>query len=668
MLLCIALSLTGYTGCKSTSVSPQTSDPTYSDMASSIVSPETTPVANLISEPAATPTAPPANDAFLFTEDNFPRIDGSTATIPLIEAVTCALLGLPRSEVSANVRKTGEAYAALARNDADILLVYDGGEKTREQVNADVLFETVSIGKDALVFLVNRDNPVENLTSEQVQKIFSGEYTNWSDLGGNNEPIRAFQRGEGSGSQALMDKLVMRGLSMADPARIAVIGDMRMLIEAVADYSGGSSSIGYNVYYYVTEMNQNDYIKILSIDGVMPNYETIQSNEYPFVSEFYSVIRKSEPANSPARILHRWMLSDEAQNLLASENYISLHADPAANMPYVNEGHSIYPNEEIPAYFENVNPYAFASRDDYGQLFFYLGNNKMYGLCTSEGKIVTEPVFTIPRLLTDSKGNKAYLCCRSDKEPTRGTDGTEYDTFERNYYPVLLFAIDGGWIKAFDGAQLFVDDLGTELNSDILAVMLGGKWGAVDMCGETVIPFDRDSFAGIYTQNDSNIDSNGGFTIHESGKITDDTDYWLDSLYDLYDANGCLMVSGLRGRPWYISVDFIVSCALESMNANTIYAYRGDGELIGDLALGEYIYPHQLVVIEDYVWIFTDNCVIICDSTLNVIYENAELYDNESDASYGQGLSVMYISNAKTFFHRTYLPDGTRLVTWYDPE
>ena len=74
-----------------------------------------------------------------------------------------------------NVTKTSGAYIALAQNDADILLVYDGGDETRVRVNANKLFETVPIGKDALVFLVNRDNPVNNLTTEQVRKIFSGE-------------------------------------------------------------------------------------------------------------------------------------------------------------------------------------------------------------------------------------------------------------------------------------------------------------------------------------------------------------------------------------------------------------------------------------------------------------------------------------------------------------
>lgn len=264
--------------------------------------------------------------SFRFTEENFPRLDGSTATIPLGEAIQSVLLGKPRSECSVTFSKTSGAYRALAANEADVLVVYDGGEATREEVDADELFETAPIGRDALVFLVNKDNPVDNLTTEQVQQIFSGELTNWSQVGGNDEEIRAYQRGIGSGSQALMDKLVMKGLEMGDPETIPMIGGMGGLVDAVADYTGGPTGIGYNVFFYVTEMYKNPNIKLISVDNVMPGYETIADGSYPFISDFYAVIRVKEPLDSPARILYDWLQTEEAQNLIKSENYVALRA------------------------------------------------------------------------------------------------------------------------------------------------------------------------------------------------------------------------------------------------------------------------------------------------------------------------------------------------------
>ena len=637
--------------------------------------PSPAPTITPVVPPNTTPLATPSGEGFQFTEENFPCIDGSTATIPLIEAVTCALLGKPRSEVNVNVSKTSEAYVALAENEADILLVYDSGDETRRQVNADEIFETVPIGKDALVFLVNRDNPVDSLTTEQVRKIFSGEYTNWSEVGGSNEPIRAYLRGIGSGSQALMDKLVMDGLTMANPAMVPVIASMGGLIDVVADFAGGPSGIGYNVYYYVTEMRGNDYIKILSIDGVEPNYNTIQSGEYPFVSDFYSVIRKDEPAESPARALHKWIQTDEAQNLIAGEGYVALHANPTADTPYVDGRFSIYPDGEAPLYFGGVDPYTFKPRGDYGKLYFYLGSiydsgwewavAQLYGLCTADGKIVTEPVYSTPLLLTDSKGNKAYFCYRSDRESVRDTVVFGESSYEVNRYPALLFAMDGSWIKDFEAAAPFEGMTGPVLaimNADILAVMQRGKWGAVDLKGETVLPFDRNSSEGIYPPPDGGIGFGvtGDRFMRNVGE--DASGHWL---LDLYDGNGNLIASGLRGRPQDMAGDFIVTNEWGGEAGLTVYTYTLDGELIASLNLPAEGGYGNACPFGDYVMIYAADAIIICDTALNTLYE----FPHEGSYSYyARGPNVLYGSDGDTLFHRTYLPDGTRLVTWYDPD
>jgi ABC-type phosphate transport system, periplasmic component len=287
--------------------------------------PPATPAPSVSVEPTAPPTPEPTAEVirFTFTEENFPRLDGSTATIPLGEAIQSVLLGKPRSDCGVNFSKTSGAYFALAANETDLLLVYDGGEEVRQEVNADALFDTAPIGFDALVFLVNADNPVDNLTTEQVRQIFTGELTNWNQVGGSNETIRAYQRGNGSGSQALMDKLVMDGAEMGRPETIPIVGEMGGLVDAVADYTGGSTGIGYNVYFFVTEMYENPAIKLLSIDGVAPTYDSIADGSYPFISEFYAVIRNTEKDDSPARILYHWLQTESAQAVIRSEKYVS---------------------------------------------------------------------------------------------------------------------------------------------------------------------------------------------------------------------------------------------------------------------------------------------------------------------------------------------------------
>ena len=91
---------------------------------------------------------------------------------------------------------------------------------------ASFQYEMTPIATDALVFVVNASNPVNHITKEQLQKIYTGEITNWKQLGGNDVKIEAFQRNAESGSEVLMEKLVMSGLTMVKPPEGYAISEM----------------------------------------------------------------------------------------------------------------------------------------------------------------------------------------------------------------------------------------------------------------------------------------------------------------------------------------------------------------------------------------------------------------------------------------------------------
>lgn len=120
--------------------------------------------------PAPSESKAPEVIDFQFTEENFPVMDGSTATIPLGEAVMSMLLAKPRNACELSFSTTDNAYYHLRYEEVDILLVYDGAGAVREEVDADTLFETASIGRDGLVFLVNQGNPVDDLTSQHINE------------------------------------------------------------------------------------------------------------------------------------------------------------------------------------------------------------------------------------------------------------------------------------------------------------------------------------------------------------------------------------------------------------------------------------------------------------------------------------------------------------------
>jgi len=286
------------------------------------------PLAGCAPGEASTPTDVPQNDnVFKFTRDNFPRMDGSTACIPLGEAVASVLLGESRENCADLVKfnRTTQSFRNLKDGLCDILIVGQPNAAVFDEMEAEGFeYELETIATDGLIFVVNENNPVDNLTTEQIRGIYTGKITNWSEVGGNDEAIVPFQRNEGAGSQALMVKLIMGDTPMMQPPQEYLIDSMGGLMAAVKSYDNSASAIGYSVYYYANDMKMAEGLKIISIDGVEPSPETIRSGEYPHLNAYYSVIAASEEEMSPARILFDWLVSEDGQRLVDMEGYVSI--------------------------------------------------------------------------------------------------------------------------------------------------------------------------------------------------------------------------------------------------------------------------------------------------------------------------------------------------------
>lgn len=259
------------------------------------------------------------------SEENYPKVDGSTATIPLAVYVRSKITGETLEESTGNTvfSTTGPSYIALAEGRADLLVVYEAPEEVKAELKrkgAGFLMEP--IGLDALVFLTNEANPAEGLTEEQIIDIYTGKTTNWKETGGADIEIIPYQRISNSGSQALMLKLVMKGTPMMNAPAILQPDEMGELIDALASYDNTSNALGYSVYYYVRNMYEVPGIKMLAVDGVIPSSETIASGQYPYVNPFYAVIRADEPAGSPARRLFDWLRGSEGARAVGDSGYV----------------------------------------------------------------------------------------------------------------------------------------------------------------------------------------------------------------------------------------------------------------------------------------------------------------------------------------------------------
>ena len=269
--------------------------------------------------------APALGECPQFAPEDYPRVDGSTSMLPLSRALMMAATGISAQEAELRVShsKTTLSFYALVSGEADLLLVARPAEEAFAYADEmGVVMEMRPIGVDALVFLTGEENPVDSLTQQQAVGIYTGEITNWKEVGGADAEIIAYQRNKTAGSQVMMENVVMDGEPMMDAPMEYRPSEMGALVDEVASYRNSASAIGYSVYYYVTEMYLREGVKLLAIDGVAPSNETIASGEYPYTQYNYAVIRKDEKENSPARQLFDFLTTPEGKALMAAQGYV----------------------------------------------------------------------------------------------------------------------------------------------------------------------------------------------------------------------------------------------------------------------------------------------------------------------------------------------------------
>lgn len=270
-------------------------------------------------------------DKLTFTPETYPVVDGSTVTIPLSEMLASRLMELPIEEARQYVlhNKTHEAYVNLIEKNADIIFVTSPSEEELNLAKRKKIdLEVVPIVSEAFVFLTGKDNPVTELSLDELRRIYSGETENWKEVGGPDMEITAYQRPVNSGSQTGFLDLVMKDLPPMEPPIEQTIAGMGELIDSVAAYTDSPDGLGYSYYYYTSEMWGNDRVKLLAVDGVEPKPETITSGEYPLKTAYYAVIRGDEPEDSPVRKMISYLLSKEGQAMVEEAGYVRVKENP----------------------------------------------------------------------------------------------------------------------------------------------------------------------------------------------------------------------------------------------------------------------------------------------------------------------------------------------------
>lgn len=258
--------------------------------------------------------------------ENLPVLDGAAALVPVYAAIIDTVYPVGSVTYEGGVfsddnyygenfapdskmqyKNTVRGYQAIVDGTTDILFCAAPSKEQEayaEEIGVELVY--VPVGLEAFVFFVNEKNPVDELSVEQIRGIYTGKYTNWSEVGGADRIINPVTRLAGSGSQSAMDAF-MKGQAIGGKSPFALTG----------------GSIGFSFRYYMDGIVGNEMVKMLSLNGVYPSAENIQNGSYPVIAQFYAIYRADNP-NENIPILIDWILSDEGQTLIEETGYVRI--------------------------------------------------------------------------------------------------------------------------------------------------------------------------------------------------------------------------------------------------------------------------------------------------------------------------------------------------------
>ena len=256
--------------------------------------------------------------------ENHPRIGGALAFYPIYAAAVQATYKNfdveKQLQTHVMVGTSPETFAQLRQGRVDMVFMLEPSEQQQTEARrGGAQLHLTKVGREAFVFFVNSNNPIDGLSSEQIRKIYMRRITNWRELGGRDEKIMPFQRPEGSGSQTAMIR-TMQGQPLTTPIHEESRRSMGGIINSVANYRNYENSIGYSFRFFAESMFQTDGIKLLTVDGIEPTVENIRNGSYPFVYDFYIVT--NGPPNEKTQPLINWFLSPQGQRLIEQTGYV----------------------------------------------------------------------------------------------------------------------------------------------------------------------------------------------------------------------------------------------------------------------------------------------------------------------------------------------------------
>jgi len=289
--------------------------------------------------------------------ENYPRVDGSTSTNPLNFIIAGKLLGVEYewvrgalgydvnfnwselsgsfihkiwcSQTHGSIINLIDCIEHIEIDQRDLIIVarkMSADERDYAQEKGISLIET-PIALDALDFIVNPQNTVNSLTVKEIQDIYLGNITNWKEVGGADEVIIPFIRNANSGSQEMMNAIVMNNAGMPD-WEVSYADELSIysMFSVYEELLRHPNAICFTPHYYKEFMFRDVFgaysPKTIAINDILPDKNSIKSQTYPFVAPVYVSIRDDLDKESMAYSLYQWIQTDAGKEAIEESGYV----------------------------------------------------------------------------------------------------------------------------------------------------------------------------------------------------------------------------------------------------------------------------------------------------------------------------------------------------------
>jgi phosphate transport system substrate-binding protein len=239
------------------------------------------------------------------------QLAGSTSVQPHAEVLAKAFQA-NNSGVQIFVQGGGSSAGVTAVGTGTADIGMSSANLSASQKSQYPNLKAVPIAVDGIAIIVNPQNNISNLTTNQTRDIFTGNITNWNQVGGSDAKINVVNREEGSGTRDGIQKIVLKG------GNFSTGGITQSSTGAVRSYVAGDS----NAIGYISFAEVDNSVKALNINSVAPTYDTIANGTYP-VQRYFLLVTNGDPTGN-AKAFIDFTLSPAGQAILKADKEVAI--------------------------------------------------------------------------------------------------------------------------------------------------------------------------------------------------------------------------------------------------------------------------------------------------------------------------------------------------------